>query len=388
VSAFAQSSVTLSGLVDAGYQSLNIRGAKVTNSAGSNGSATTALIFAGTEDIGGGLKASFQYEIDPSVVETSSKTAGTSATGTTSNVTSSAGNGQSFIQLAGNFGSIKFGTPNTSTLSANGDGNQGFGTAIGSGYRVSSFDAVRFQNTLRFDTPTFSGFSAAYLTGAKNDKQANAGTAGFTGNVQNQAQGRDEVSEISAAYANGPLSVRYADLLIKQYAGVDVTTGTIAAAGTLVQPTWTAGTGAEFKLKTLSAKYDVNKDLSVSYFNQKTDSEVLKATKTSANTGATAQFARKASGIAASYTVGAYKFMVNRAQVKVGDETGTGTVDNTKTTVTGLGLDYALSKRTTAYVRYEKDDDQAKVRAVTGYTASPSTNTDYTATAIGIRHTF
>jgi predicted porin len=338
--------------------------------------------------LGGGLKANFQYEIDPGLTETSSKTAGTTATGTTSNITSSAGNGQSFLELAGGFGSIKLGTPNSSTLSANGDGNAGFGTAIGSGYRVTSFDAVRFQNTLRYDTPSFSGFSAGYLMGAKNDKQANAGTAGFTGNVQNQAQGRDAVSEISAVYANGPLTLRYADLRTKQYAGVDTTTGTIAAGGNLLQPTWTAGTGAEFKLKTISAKYDVNQSLTVAYFNQKADSEVLKATKTTANTTGTAQFARKASGLAAAYTMGATKFMVNRAQVKIGDETNLGTVDSTKTTVTGLGIDYAMSKRTTAYVRYEKDDDKAKVRAITGYTASPTTNTDYTATAIGIRHTF
>ena len=76
--------------MDAGYASYNIRGNKVKDTA-ANGSGTTAVIFSGTEDMGGGNKALFQYEIDPNITQTSSKTAGTSATGTTSNVTTSLG---------------------------------------------------------------------------------------------------------------------------------------------------------------------------------------------------------------------------------------------------------------------------------------------------------
>jgi predicted porin len=149
VSAFAQ--VTLTGNLDVGLQMHDFKGNAVTTSAGSNGSSTTALFFGGTEDLGSGLKAQFQYEIDPALSETVSKTSGTSAVGSTSNVTSSLGNGQSFIALSGGFGRIAFGTPNSATLSINGDGNAGFGTAIGSGYRVTSFDAVRFQNSTEED---------------------------------------------------------------------------------------------------------------------------------------------------------------------------------------------------------------------------------------------
>ena len=58
-----------------------------------NGSATSAVIFKANEDLGGGLSAQFQYEIDPDVASSSNRTGGTSATGTSSNVTSSAGNG-------------------------------------------------------------------------------------------------------------------------------------------------------------------------------------------------------------------------------------------------------------------------------------------------------
>jgi predicted porin len=375
--------VTLSGNWDVGMQAHDIKGNKVTTSGGSNGSSTTALIFAGTEDLGGGMKASFQYEIDPDLAGTSGKTTGTSATGTTSNITSSAGNGQSFLGLSGAYGSVKFGAPNSATLSANGDGNLGFGTAIGSGYRVTSFDAVRFQNALRLDTAVYNGFSASYLVSAKNDKQSNTGTAGLTGNGVNQSQGRDAVTEIAAAYANGPLTVRAAQLKVAQWGRTDVTTlATDIALGNA--PTWTANTGKEFKLTTLSAKYDVNQQVSVAYFNQKAESEVLAGTT---QAKPTLKYDRKASGFAATFqATPAIKLMANYQSVKIGDETNVGT-DGAKTTVVGLGADYALSKRTTAYFRTETDRDAAGVRSTTGYTAVTG-NTTYKATAVGVRHTF
>ncbi len=391
--AFAQSSVSITGNLDVGYQSFDIKGNKVTNSSGSNGSSTTALFFRGTEDLGGGLKANFQYEIDPALSETSSRTAGTAATGTTSNVTSSIGNGQSFIELAGGFGAIKLGTPNLTTLSANGDGNSGFATAIGSGYRVTSFDAVRFQNSLRYDTPSFSGLSLGYVQSAKNDKQSLGGTAGQTGNLMNQTNGRDQATEVSLTYANGPLTVRYADLQMKQWADVALIDGTKGAYG--YQSAWSATDGKKFNLKTLSVRYAVNKDLTVGYFNQQTDSDALVASS-SGGVASTARFDRTAQGLSAAYYVMPnVKLMINRATAKNGANHlaassaagGSNASANLKTTVTGLGADYELSKRTALYFRTETDKDAAGMRSTTGYTI-PTGNTTYKATAIGVRHTF
>jgi len=214
------------------------------------------------------LKANFQWEVDPALSETSSRTAGTAATGTTSNITSSLGNGQSFLELASPaMGSIKIGTPNLATLSANGDGNSGFATAIGSGYRVTSFDAVRFQNSLRYDTPNFNGFTASFLQSAKNDKQSNAGTTGQTGNLMNQTNGRDQATEMGVTYAKGPLTVRYADLKMQQWADVAKVDGGAGAFANV--SAWLATDGKKFNMRTISAKYDVNKQLTVGYFNQK-----------------------------------------------------------------------------------------------------------------------
>jgi len=387
-SAFAQSTVSITGNLDVGYQMFDIKGNKVTNSAGSNGSSTTAVFFRGSEDLGGGLKANFQWEVDPALSETSSRTVGTAATGTTSNITSSLGNGQSFLELASPaFGSIKLGTPNLATLSANGDGNSGFATAIGSGYRVTSFDAVRFQNSLRYDTPNFNGFSASFLQSAKNDKQSLPMNLGQTGNQMNQTNGRDQAQEIGVTYANGPLTVRFADLKMQQWADV-------ALVGTGVNQfavaTWSPTDGKKFNLRTISAKYDVNKDLTVGYFNQKTDSDTLVGSKAD-GTATTNKFDRTAQGFSAAYKVMPnVKLMVNRASAKNGAAhvgSGATTAANKTTTVTGLGVDYELSKRSTIYFRTETDKDEASLRSTTGYTAVTG-NTTYKATAIGIRHTF
>jgi predicted porin len=386
--AFAQSSVTLGGLVDAGYQSYNAKGNKF-QTVGSNGSATTNFTFTGVEDLGAGLKAEFRWEMDPAVTETSSRTAGTAATGVTSNVTSSIGNGASFVGASGGFGAIKFGTPNLATLSINGEGNGGFATAVGSGYRVSSFDAVRFQNSMRYDTPTIAGFSGSLVYSPKNDKQNLPGSAGMTGNLQNQTNGRDAAQEIGLAYANGPLSARYASLTMKQYA--DVVLGGLDPYNGIT-PTSVTTPGAQFKLDSLSVKYsNALPGLNLSYFYQKASSDNLAAANALGTALVTTKFDRQTNGVAASYAVTPQlTAMVNYQVVKNGAaavSAGTARPD-LKATVTGLGLDYALSKRTTAYVRYEKDSDSAaSFRSITGYTAVNGSTT-YTATAVGLRHTF
>lgn len=65
--AYAQSSVTISGLIDAGYVSQTLQTGVVSNSVQS----TTAsrVRFAGTQDLGGGLKANFNLEMQPNIAD-------------------------------------------------------------------------------------------------------------------------------------------------------------------------------------------------------------------------------------------------------------------------------------------------------------------------------
>ena len=390
---FAQSSVSISGTVDLGINQIDFKGNKVTTTGAANGSATTAIVVAGTEDLGSGLKAEFRWEMDPDFGNTSNRTGGTAATGTTSNVTSSIGNGASFVGTSGAFGAVKFGTPNLATLTINGDGNGGFATAIGSGYRVSSFDAVRWQNSVRYDTPEFNGFSGSFVYSAKNDLQRNTGSVGMTGNLNNQTSGRDEGQEIGLNYVNGPLAVRYAGVRMKQYASLVGFTGTANGLYDNMALLTPANLGAQFKIDSLSAKYaNALPGLNVSYFYQKVSSDVLSAVTAGGALG-TQQFDRTTNGVAASYAITpALTAMVNYQQVKNGDAAAstTGSKAGLTANVTGLGLDYALSKRTALYARYERDADSAatfRSLANTGYTAATG-NTTYTATAVGVRHTF
>jgi predicted porin len=386
IGAQAQSTVSITGNFDTGINATDYKGHKVTTSGANNGSSTTALFITGVEDIGNGVKTSFQLEIDPLLADTSNRTKGTSATGTTSNTPSSLGNGQSFIGLEStSLGKIRFGTPNTETLAANGDANQGLATAIGSGYRVTSFDAVRFQNSLRYDTPQFAGFSGAYLHSAKNTGQANKLNNGQNGNLNNQTNGRDQAVEISAAYANGPLTVRVAQLTVSQWADVSQQGTGLNQFGVT---TWADGTGKQFKLNTLSAKYNFNDKLSASLFRQTIASDALVVSNAAGDGASTTVYDRTTNGVAASYqATPVLKLIANYQKAKNGSAANSaGTAKaGLNSTVQGLGVDYALSKRTVLYVRAERDIDPMGARDITGYTA---TNNNYTATAAGIRHAF
>jgi len=390
VSAFAQVSIT--GLVDVGYGRIDYKGNSVSFSSMPNGSATTNFTFLVSEDLGSGMKVDARWELDPDLTSTVGKTSGTAATGTTSNVTSSIGNGYSFLGLSGGFGAIKFGTINYATLSANGDGNLGFGTAVGSGYRVTTADAVRAQNSMRYDTPTINGFSASYLLSDKNALQGSTATlaTGQTGNLVNQTVGRDKVSEMALAYIQGPLTARYAAIVTEQW-GKTATYGTLGDVfGT---NGWVTNTGAQYKLNTISVKYDVDQNISLGFFNQIAKSDPLTGLTAAATGTTTNVFDRKTNGFAGTYQQGATKYMVNYQTVTNGESATKRTVSTAGASakVIGLGVDYSMSKRSVLYGRYERDTDTAsqgfRDTATPGYTSNAA-NVTYTALALGIRHSF
>ncbi len=369
-SAFAQSSVTIDGGFDAGYQAIDYKGNKVSGING-NGSSTSQINFRGTEDLGGGLKADFRVETDWNVVSNKANTGAASAI----NVASSAvtvnsnnstvgtfGNGELRVGLSqAGIGRIDLGAVNMNTLTTLGTG-QPFGTAIGGGYAsVTRVDAaggaVRDDNTIKITTDSFSGVSATLLKSYKQTKASN-GSASATAVTAQQttfstslgAYDKLGSQEIGINYANGPIAASYSTL---KQDSVDVGTGTTATT-----------------VNTLGANYTMGafKALVLNQTVKTTTGTVATDTNYTALTG--------------TYTMGQTVLMASTGKLKqdVGSNAGK------ESKLTGLGADYNLSKRTALYARYEKIDDQAG--AIAAAATIDGSGKVRTRTALGLRTTF
>jgi predicted porin len=356
-SAFAQSTVSITGLADLGYQSVN-GPAKLADYKGvaKDGSATTVLTFAGTEDLGGGTSAVFKLQLTPDF-----NTGGGVAQANTSAGSVPAPTGQeAFVGLADQkLGTLKLGRNNSNVLAAWGVGSV-FGTAIGSGYSsngnvftrysttgVSAYNTAptRFNNSVKYESPSFNGFTASVLHAAKIDDNTTA-----TAN-------RQGVTDIGLQYTNGPLNVAYGTQKITQNGTVDVTVQNLGA-GTLI-----LADGKSNKLSILSANYTFGAaKLFAATWTEKQD------TTTPVDTSGRM--------IGASYTIGATTLM---ASMGASNDKTTADVDKK---IRGIGADYALSKRTALYARIDSRD------ANKNSSTDDATNGTTKRTAIGLRHTF
>lgn len=169
--AFAQSSVSVYGVVDASLES--VKGDKTVTALSSDNLASSRLGFKGTEDLGGGLKANF-------VLETNVKVdTGANGGGTTRFFDRAA-----WVGISGGFGELRLGRQDTSigVLAGNSSilGAQGYDdlkiakTFSGDGYR-------RTDNAITYILPKFvDGLSAQvqYSTAADYTKTDNGETAG------------------------------------------------------------------------------------------------------------------------------------------------------------------------------------------------------------------
>jgi len=357
-SAFAQFSID--GLMDVGIASIKYDGHSVSGII-NNGANTSQINFRGTQDLGGGLKASFRVETDWNTVSNNGNTGAKNADGTVA-AASSFGNGEIRTGIAGGFGAIDAGAVNNAQLTAYLTG-QPFGTAIGSGFRgIYSTDAanamaaspVRFDNSVRYTTPSINGFSATVLNVAKNSKAATSNFSTTFGNYDYRG-----VSEYSLNYNQGPINTTYA-VTKQDSSGVGATTFTAGTApdfGT----TATADGTATNELKTLGANYTMGA-LTLYFINQK-------ASTNSATT-------RNTTGFSAKYAMGATTLLGTTASAK-NDTSGT------KSTMIGLGVTQALSKTTDVYARYENITDDGNF--VSGLTGVTSTDNKRTRTAVGIK---
>ena len=325
--AFAQSSVQIDGVMDVAVTSIDYKGNKVSGIA-NNGSSTSQINFRGTEDLGGGLKANFRVETDWNTVSNSANSGSTVPTAGTF------GNGELRVGLAGGFGTIDAGAVNYNSL-ISGLTGQPFGTAIGSGFGATSARLVRSDNSINYKSPSFGGLTVSLYNAQKQTKATGStfsstfGAYDFTGS-----------DEVNVSYNNGPIAASYTNLKQKAADGSSTTFDTL---------------GANYALG--AAKLFV----------------LVQNTKNSANTTDNSYVA-----LSGTYTMGATTLMASA-----------GTFENkagTKSKLAALGADYALSKRTAVYARYESIDDKAG--AIAAAATIDGAGTKRTRTAVGVRHAF
>ena len=394
--------------MDAGYQSGKLYGQSF-GLVQQNGARTSAIKFIGTEDLGGGLTAKFQFEVDPSVVANdknlmnnspvggaaigsfktgdgvtpgatkatvanANPTGGTSAAplGTASNTAAAqpglTGAGYSYVGLAGGFGEVQFGTLNTHTLDAFGTAAGMFGTAVGGGYGSGLYGKyTRYENSMLYISPEFGGFKVRYLSAPGNNQAYGSAVTGVT-------LRRPDINELGLNYAQGPIVVRAAQITSK------ATTNEGAVGGDLEYKN-----GVTTTIKTLAASYDFGM-AKVGYGLQ---TVLADGSASPANTDS------KAQSVYVQVPVNA----VTRVQFNTGSLTSNNATGSTayllaggKNSFTSVGVQYDLSKRSFAYLTYEKatmgavDLTGTYVNAAAG--VNGTTSQQRNVTAVGISHAF
>ena len=227
---FAQSSVTIYGLVDMGfaYRGDNIDSGIGSKNAIDSGMASgSRLGFRGVEDLGNGLKAGFVLEQGINVDRGTSAQSGRSY------------GRQSYLSLGGNFGTVQLGriyTPQKNLHSDFDPFGDGFVGKISNVYVQTN--GGRIDNTLAYVSPSFGGLrvTAALSTQASGQEaRDNLGDA--------------RVWAISPRYTNGPLDVAFNYHRVKAK-GVNDSANKV----------WDLAAAYDFGVLKLAAMYGNNKD--------------------------------------------------------------------------------------------------------------------------------
>lgn len=242
--AFAQSSVTLYGVADIALTDTNAAGRKLQlDSSGTLNNGTSRWGIRGVEDLGGGLKAGFNFEAGLSLDN-----------GAAGAFSGNYFGRNAFMTLSGGFGELSLGrrlNPAFYTAAAwelTGAANYSavisqFGAALG---------GVRTSDMIMYTSPNMSGFVVQFGHRLKGD------------NAPNKAS-----NDLSLRYAQGPLSVAFdynnnaGGVGNNKHLGVSYDFGSFKVAGAIVDPAgvakgFTIGASTTLGVVTLTA--DIARD--------------------------------------------------------------------------------------------------------------------------------
>ncbi len=214
---FAQSQVSVYGVIDVGIESakFNDNDGNITRMFNS-GNTTNRLGFKGSEDLGNGMKANFMLETQPEP-DVGAAPANTSFWGRTATVGLS----------SSSWGSVNLGSQYTPWFSARAANDIFYTAGSGSNYLLEG-SLTRMSNSIRYDSPSFNGFTVAVMygmgettglttivAGGPNPYGAPVGTTLATASYNSQEGLTDATKDVgrsaglNLAYANGPLALRY-----------------------------------------------------------------------------------------------------------------------------------------------------------------------------------
>jgi len=342
--AFAQSNVTIYGIVDAGI--VSERGGKAGNvTKVSSGNANASRIgFRGTEDLGGGLSAIFTletgYKVDDGQLD----------------ATNTLFNRQAFVGLrSATAGTITIGRQYTPWYNALAQVADPFAAGL-AGSAKNLFPAnganLRNSNAVVYQTPVFNGFSGEVFYGFGEQSESSAGR---------------QVSA-AASYSNGPLNVR----LAYNNRNNDTATG--------IAPTVERGIGHN---SLLAANYDfsVVKVFAAYGANKGLNSSTLPNNTAYTTNAVTASLDTRNALVGVQVPVGPSGKLI--ASVIHTDDRETANRDANQY---AIGYMHDLSKRTAAYVSYAKiDNKNGASYTVGGNTEAGSGDSAFN---VGLRHSF
>ncbi|TIC78744.1 porin [Crenobacter intestini] len=333
IPAVAAADVTIYGAIKGGVESIDTAGQRATNieDVGSR------IGFKGAEDLGNGLKAIWQVE-----------------TGVAIDNSANSGNWasrQSFVGVTSDFGTLRLGN-----ISNFGDSDLGNvdpyeynSDALGLG--IYTRGNTRVKNAVRYDSPEYAGFKAAFLYGTEEDKSINTN---FNPVDPTTIKNKDrETYNLGLGYNYGPMFAKYAYTYRTKYnAPVDAP----AEKGTQHQ----LEVGYEANNLFVAAGYRLSKgDYDQTFANSFVDLSDLNAATLNTKLG---KFESSEYALTATYSIGNFMPKVSFVQ-------GTDVkVDGSKLSDSGyqqfvVGTDYALSKRTVLSAQYghiKLDDNLAK----------------------------
>lgn len=343
--AFAQSNVTVYGVADA-YMGFGDQGDTDLAGVQSGGLSGSRLGFRGTEDLGNGLKGVFTVEQGFSI-DTGAGMGNASR--------------QAFVGVAGGFGAVTLGRQYApgydfqyDALVSSALSPQAI-LAGGVGSTIAPNSAARWNNSVAYNG-MFSGLKVRgiYSMNALETSVDNPVVANSTIDPSD-----DDAMGLGVEYANGPLKVGALYHYIKDAYGV--------SGGTDDQQEWLVGGSYNFGVATLAVSYQDAKNLGTI---DGIDGDIWQV------------------GVIVPVGAAGNVHLAYGELDADAENAGLGIDVDGKSKSYSIAYTHALSKRTTAYVGYNRTDNDTGLDIAPGQLLGAADGEESDYVAVGVRHTF